>query len=81
LASEDRGGAGWDTQSNKPKLIRRFEKRDCAIPGTAQNRSRIKRAPILLRKTFPALDPIMHEYVPGTCVIFPSSRAHQTTQF
>jgi hypothetical protein len=48
LATEDRGGAGWNTQPNKPKLIDHFEKRDCATPGTAQNRIRIKLAPIFL---------------------------------
>jgi hypothetical protein len=36
-----------------------FEKRDCAIAGTAQNRSRVKRAPIFLPKTLSASDPVL----------------------
>jgi hypothetical protein len=46
LATEDRRGAGWNPQPNKPKLIGDFEERDCAIAGTAQNHSGINRAPI-----------------------------------
>jgi hypothetical protein len=57
--TEDRGGAGWNTQPNKPKLIGHFGKRDCTIPGTAQNRGRIKMAPLFLRQTWPAPDPIL----------------------
>jgi hypothetical protein len=59
FATEDRGGAGSDTQPNKPKLIGHFKKCDCAISGTAQNRSGIKMALIFLRKTLPGLDPIL----------------------
>jgi hypothetical protein len=59
FATEDRGGAGWGTQPNKPELIGHLEKRDFAIAGTAQNRSRIKRAPTFLRRTVPTPDPIL----------------------